>query len=75
MGHEIDEIGNKPRENNGSDTKDKTTGKYKTPEIISRGDTIQGKISTETFGTDRPTEKIGKEKRTMDMVKITTNGF
>ena len=45
------------RKESGSNIKIKITGKHKRPEIISRCYTIYGKISTKTFGTNRPAEK------------------
>ena len=43
--------------------------------ITSRVDTIHGKVSTETFGTNRPIENIIEEKRTMDMRRRTSKRF
>ena len=46
-------------------------------EIISRGDTIHGKISTENFGTDGPTDKkepwIWEEQQQKDFKKVKQN--
>ena len=40
----------------------KTTGKHKRLERTPQGDTVNGKISTERFETDRLTDKTAKEK-------------
>ena len=60
---------------NGSDITIKTLGKHNRTGIISRGDTIHGKISTETFGTESSTEKIAKEKLTLDMGRKSAKRF
>ena len=66
LGHEVDEKGIKPNEE-----KLEAIFKLNPPEntkktkIISRSNTKYGKISTEIFGTNRPTEKTFEEKRTM----------
>ena len=46
------------RRRSGSNNTMKTTGKYKRTKITSQGDTIHGKISSETLGTNIRTEKI-----------------
>ena len=53
----------------------KPTGKHNRTEIISRGDTLHGNFFIEIFGTGRPTEKIAKEKLTMDMGRKTAKRF
>ena len=57
LGHEVDENGIKPNEE-----KIEAIQKLKPPEIISWGDTIHGKILTETFGTNRPTTKVTEKE-------------
>ena len=63
LGHEIDENGIKPNEEKGRNhVKTECTGEYKRIEIISRSDTIYGKIPTETLGKNRSVPQLIEEK-------------
>ena len=53
LGHEIDEEGIKPNKKSQSHTGFETPGKPEAIKIVSRGNTVPGKIPTETVRTDK----------------------
>ena len=75
LGHEIDESGIKPNEEKVESILKLKPQEKKRTKIVSRGDTIHGKILTENFGTDGPTKMIVKEKRTIDIGRTTAKRF
>ena len=57
LGHVFDKNGKTERGKCGSNIKIETTGEYERSEIIFRNNAFSIKMLTETFGTNRSTEK------------------
>ena len=72
---------NRPERNQTERTKSRSNteieiiGKHKRAKVISLSNTINGLISTETFGTNRPATEITEKERTMEMGRRTTERF